>query len=95
VGHSESASTGNSNELESLDGDAILLDESDLTEINIRGFILSEMDKLYAEYVICARPTLVDDESGNSLQVFLLLFVVVGAFYWLILFSSLYFMYSS
>ena len=56
-------------ELESIDGETVGSEEVELTEINIRGFILSEMDKMYAEYVICARPTLVDDESGNSLQV--------------------------
>lgn len=56
-------------ELESIDGEAVDSDEAELTEINIRGFILNELDKMYNEYLICARPTLVEDESGNSLQV--------------------------
>ena len=40
-----------------------------LTEVNIRAFVMQEMDNMYQEYVICARPTLVDDETGNSIQV--------------------------
>lgn len=59
--------TGNA-ELESVDGEAVESDETEMTEINIRGFILSELDKMFGEYLICARPTLVEDESGNSLQ---------------------------
>lgn len=58
-----------SSELESIDGEVVESDENELTEINIRGFILSELDKMYNEYLISARPTLVEDESGNSLQV--------------------------
>ena len=56
-------------QLESIDGEAVIAHELELTEINIRGFVLSELDKMYAEFLICARPTLVDDETGNSLQV--------------------------
>lgn len=61
--------TMQSSELESIDGEVVESDETELTEINIRGFILSELDKMYNEYLISARPTLVEDESGNSLQV--------------------------
>jgi hypothetical protein len=55
--------------LESLEGVMVGDDEAELTEVNIRGFVMGEMDKMFAEYVICARPTLVDDETGNSIQV--------------------------
>jgi hypothetical protein len=43
--------------------------ENDVTEVNIRQYIMVELDKLYSEGQLCTRPMVVDDETGNSIQV--------------------------
>lgn len=44
-------------------------DDTELAEINVRSYVLQELESMFEEHLVSARPTLVDDETGNSVQV--------------------------
>lgn len=56
--------------LEFLHGELFPEKDTELAEINVRSYVLQELESMYKEHVVSARPTIVEDETGNSVQVY-------------------------